>query len=83
MPVPTAVRSENVVSVWVKPNGSVAGVMASAGVRPTSTRPMGDGLYFVFLPEGEDAAVVVETLRRDSRVYDAGYVYDDLKVTSP
>jgi hypothetical protein len=78
-PVPPKVRRENVVSVWIKPNAKLGDVILSAGIRSTSTRSMGNGMYFVFLADGVDAAVVVEKLDRDTRVYDAGFAYDDLK----
>ena len=77
--VPAKVRSENTVSVWIKPTSSLREVLASAGVRATSTRSMGEGLYFVFLPDGENAEAAVVRLKADSRVHDAGFVYDQLK----
>jgi hypothetical protein len=78
--VPAKVRSENAVSVWIKPGSSLSDVLASANVRSTSTRSMGEGLYFVFLPDGENAEAAVARLKADSGVYDAGFVYDQLKV---
>jgi hypothetical protein len=80
VPVPAQVRAENAVSVWIKPDSTVGEVLGSAGVRATSTRSMGDGLYFVFLPDGESATALVARLKGDQRVYDAGFVYDQLKV---
>jgi len=78
--VPAQVRSENAVSVWIKPQSSLRQVLASAKVRATSTKAMGEGLYFVFLPDSENAEAAVARLKADSRVNDAGFVYDELKV---
>lgn len=75
--VPPKVRLENVVSVWLKPGASLRPVLSAAKIKATSTRAMGDGLYFVFLPDGQSASVVVTRLKSDSRVYDAGFAYDD------
>jgi hypothetical protein len=81
VPVPAQVRQENAVSVWLKPKNSLLKVLADAGARPTSTRSMGQGLYFVFLADGQDGAAIVRRLKADDRVYDAGFVYDETKVS--
>jgi hypothetical protein len=78
--VPPQVRVENVVSVWLKPQASMKQVLSDARVRATSTRSMGEGLYFVFLPDGEDPDSAVRRLKADADVNDAGFVYDQLKV---
>ncbi len=74
--VPAQVRVENVVSVWLKSGSSIREVLAAAKVRSTSTRAMGDGLYFVFLPDLENPDAAVRRLKRNPQVNDAGFVYD-------
>jgi hypothetical protein len=78
--VPPQVRVENVVSVWLKPQTSMKQVLSEARVRATSTRSMGEGLYFVFLPDGENPDEAVRRLKADTGVNDAGFVYDQLKI---
>lgn len=77
--VPPTVRRENTVALWLKGNTSLGAVLDRTGVRTTSSKSMSQGLYFLFLPDGENAAGVIAKLKRDREVYDAGYVYDELK----
>lgn len=75
--VPPQVRVENVVSVWIDPDIPLRQVLAKAAVRATSTRSMGDGMYFVFLADGVNATAAVARLKSDPRVHDAGFAYND------
>ena len=83
VPVPEAGRTSNVVSIWIEPKtDSISAVLARNNIRAEQTVNMGEGLHFIFLVDRASAENTVARLRKDPKVYDAGFAYDAM-VTEP
>jgi hypothetical protein len=81
--VPESARTSEVISVWIEPKtDSISAVLARNGIRADQTVNMGEGLHFIFLADRENPELTVARLRKDSKVYDAGFAYDAM-VTEP
>ena len=63
------------VSVWVRPDASIAEVLARNGLSSARTVDMGEGTYVIEIGD-RDVDEVVETLKDDPGLYDAGYLYE-------
>lgn len=67
---------EGAVSIWVKPGGDVEAILTRNGLSGAEYVFMGEGTYIV---SSSNSALdnVVENLRSDPDLYDAGFVYTD------
>lgn len=62
------------VAIWVKPGESVDGVLSRNGLSDAPYTDLGDGTYVVSIGE-QDASAVIERLKDDEALYDAGFLF--------
>lgn len=68
--------AEDGVAIWVKPDASVEAVLARHGLAEADYTSFGEGTYVVDAG-GHDAAALVAELKKDSDLYDAGFIYSE------
>jgi len=72
--VPGLDRVENAVAIWVRPGEDVDEILSRTGLGGAKVVDLGEGTYVVGVPEG-DAEGIVEALKSDPGLFDAGYLF--------
>ncbi len=67
------------IAIWARPGLSVEALLTRHGLSGATVTAFGDGTYVVSLPSEINADKVVEQLKRDDSLYDAGHVYMETK----
>ena len=72
--VPSLTPVENAVSVWVRPGKDLAVILSRNDIDAGDIADLGDGTYVLTV---NDAARVVDELKDDPGLYDAGFIYTE------
>ena len=70
--MPNSDPVENAVSVWVRPGRDLAAILERNEIDAGDIADLGDGTYVLTV---DDAERVVEELKDDPGLYDAGFIY--------
>lgn len=69
------------IAVWVRPGTNVDDVLARNGLSGATATAFGDGTYVIDIGT-KDSGPLVEQLKKDPGLYDAGFLYTDATGTA-
>ena len=70
-------RVDGAVAVWLRPDATIDEVLARNGLAASTASDLGRGTYIVVIAEETDAEALVDRLKADPGLYDAGFLYSE------